>query len=689
MRFLLIFIAVLLANTIGAFAAVTELPEKASECRQLYVDKVDQKGCRQLVKEREKAERKAEKAQKKAKRDAERARKKEEKIRRKAKRKAAAQAARNTKSLVIKTETSKMHKHFKALSLIESYIGNKNKSETHKFTIKQHQTAVDELFRFQDLMDNRAKKIFDISNNSEKFSQHNIKIDYHNASKLSKKYIIDLQKNIDLRNQQISIIFRNIELFSYQKRKFDRFSNGRLERINLEKIQNIRMNSQNIANKIYQVYGSKIDKSSANTETLSGNYEAFLDIYLNNKNLLGDPDASRLAFRPLHEHFNDDANRALKALEDMIAENCEDRFGSECTMLAKFLESGENGRQDHQRAASLHESGCQHGSALACENAGLLYTSGKGVSKSLRRATSLFEQSCDLSGAEDCFRFGNLFEEEYDKESPKHALSFYEKGCDREHGPSCERAGLIHLEGNGILKDPTQAVSLLETSCEHEQGSACRKLGQVYETGEDVAKNSKRAGHFFNLACKLGNEPSCIDLHTARCDEGTASSCHKLAEIYAAKPFGDSGYHLKASELYNKACKKGLKKSCVSAETHKENTNKKVEAVERIVSFNSCLKNCENSYGESRLSGLIDQCSRLSQPPIGYDSPNTSNFGFFNPFDILTGNLDVYDVNPYINTWQDEAHMCRIQLQQQRKLLQHNKLSCLASCNSNFESIAK
>lgn len=78
-------------------------------------------------------------------------------------------------------------------------------------------------------------------------------------------------------------------------------------------------------------------------------------------------------------------------------------------------------------------------------------------------------------------------------------------------------AGIIHVEGLSVAKDPTEGARWLAKGCEtpdpaHADPQACNRLGLLYGAGSGVTKDLDRARALFKRACEQKHEKACANL---------------------------------------------------------------------------------------------------------------------------------------------------------------------------------
>jgi len=105
------------------------------------------------------------------------------------------------------------------------------------------------------------------------------------------------------------------------------------------------------------------------------------------------------------------------------------------------------------------------------------------------------------------------------KNGPK-ALELCRSGCETartKNAWSCGMAGIIHVEGLSVPKDPAEGARWLVKGCEtpdpgRADAQACDRLGLLYAAGSGVTKDLDRARALFKRACEQKNERACANL---------------------------------------------------------------------------------------------------------------------------------------------------------------------------------
>jgi TPR repeat protein len=78
-------------------------------------------------------------------------------------------------------------------------------------------------------------------------------------------------------------------------------------------------------------------------------------------------------------------------------------------------------------------------------------------------------------------------------------------------------AGILHAEGTGAPKDPVEGARWLAKGCEtpdpgRADEQSCNRLGLLYVEGDGVAKDLTRARSYFKRACDKKYQQACDNL---------------------------------------------------------------------------------------------------------------------------------------------------------------------------------
>jgi TPR repeat protein len=174
------------------------------------------------------------------------------------------------------------------------------------------------------------------------------------------------------------------------------------------------------------------------------------------------------------------------------------------------------------------------------------------------------------SGCPSCYQEGLNERESGD---PVRALSVFERGCSERDGPSCDAAGRMYADGQGVPKDGARAVSLLVRACELGHWQACADIGTTLVQGRAGPERATEGRELLARGCEGGHAISCSDLALASqrgdggpvdpatsarmygrsCELGYAPAC-TLYGMAFARGEGVTADGSRARELFDQAC---------------------------------------------------------------------------------------------------------------------------------------
>ena len=177
---------------------------------------------------------------------------------------------------------------------------------------------------------------------------------------------------------------------------------------------------------------------------------------------------------------------------------------------------------------------CTQGSAWACNDLGLLETSGRAApvipsKEAFQRACALrMEAGCanatssaaaDL-GAAPAYRRSSPAPNDYpillqEGQGPLEGLfpaELYERACRQGWADGCIRLAGVHFLGTGGDRDVPRAVTALERACSLKSTSACADLGVILQNGDGVPRDPEKGRAYLKQACDGGLRPACARL---------------------------------------------------------------------------------------------------------------------------------------------------------------------------------
>ena len=133
-----------------------------------------------------------------------------------------------------------------------------------------------------------------------------------------------------------------------------------------------------------------------------------------------------------------------------------------CMGISVSLGAGEV--EDNQKA-------CADGMAVACQNLGDFYYTGKGV-----------------------------------KQDYVEALKYYDKACDGGYLSGCSDLGIMYEKAQGVEEDFSKAANLYAKACAGYDFKGCHRSGMMYKMGlGGTEENFLKVKEFFTKACTDGD----------------------------------------------------------------------------------------------------------------------------------------------------------------------------------------
>jgi hypothetical protein len=134
--------------------------------------------------------------------------------------------------------------------------------------------------------------------------------------------------------------------------------------------------------------------------------------------------------------------------------------------------------EDWTTAAKMFEKGCELDDGESCMRLGQHAYDGLGIDKDPKQAMLWFQKSCELGSAVGCDNTGVLFasEKKYAEATP-----YFEKSCDMGQASGCNNAGVILFQGFAGKQDDDAALALFEKGCKGGDENACKGVKAVEE----------------------------------------------------------------------------------------------------------------------------------------------------------------------------------------------------------------
>lgn len=317
------------------------------------------------------------------------------------------------------------------------------------------------------------------------------------------------------------------------------------------------------------------------------------------------------------EDINDKSARRAVAL---LERGCELKDGPSCARLAKELVGAVWLKQDNARAADLAQKGCSLGEVPACVQLGTQRLNGSGVEQSFKEAVPLFKHACKEEVAEGCLYLGVMMQEgKGGPPDPSRAEGYFEKGCDMESGESCFRLAELHYNGKAppAAGEPAgspnfkKAARYYTAGCDLDFANACTALGKMRRAGQGMGMDEDVADELLEKACSLGDEWACVESNAAPTDgtvlEAIRQKCEDKNNMNACFALGAA--YLKSDEekkweqgagMLQESCDKGVTRSCY----------KLAVVLEKGEPIPKDIKRSQNLFERACKGGIKKACNR-------------------------------------------------------------------------------
>jgi TPR repeat protein len=226
-------------------------------------------------------------------------------------------------------------------------------------------------------------------------------------------------------------------------------------------------------------------------------------------------------------HLSIDPGRVKSALKKA----CALKSAEACRRLGMEAE-GAKRSQWLQRA-------CELGSATACL--------ALAEEKEDGERQALLQRACELESPDACLKLGKAY---LAQQRYKRAGESLEEACALGSGKGCFERGVMYTDAKGVRRNDAKARRFFLLGCLLDEPHSCSSLGFLYEYGEYRAELShpdyNRAQYYYRKACTLGDGGGCVLL-------GTLYEAGKGVEQNLTQ----------ADQLYEKACRQGVRYGCL------------------------------------------------------------------------------------------------------------------------------
>lgn len=271
----------------------------------------------------------------------------------------------------------------------------------------------------------------------------------------------------------------------------------------------------------------------------------------------------------------------------LLQTTCEQGFAIACLNLAFALSEGGALAPDSARATGLFVEACELGWVEVCHYAGYALAMGDEVPQDLPRAADFQGRSCSAGTAEACHSLARM--EVWGDGIPRNWQGGMERlagACAAGVHDACYDRGLeqtygIDAGGDVTPEGQSEAVAEFRRLCAQDHARSCTEMGFLYQAGLSLTQDSGLALGFNSRGCDLGDRIGCNNLgaHYAQglgverdlrraagyfrqaCDSGSGLGCANLADLVEGDALGAPDAAA-AQALRGLACENGHDAAC-------------------------------------------------------------------------------------------------------------------------------
>jgi hypothetical protein len=164
---------------------------------------------------------------------------------------------------------------------------------------------------------------------------------------------------------------------------------------------------------------------------------------------------------------------------------------------------------------------CDSGSALGCEEVGLMYSAADGVAPDFPKGFTFYTKACDLGSTSGCTEIGTgyLFGTGVAADIQK-AFSILTKTCMAGDASGCIYLGYMYDHPLGVAQDYRKAFDLYSKACDEGGAGGCLHLSDLYRLGHGVPVDLNLARQYMQKACDISSATG-----------GTTFACNRLKEM--------------------------------------------------------------------------------------------------------------------------------------------------------------
>jgi TPR repeat protein len=174
--------------------------------------------------------------------------------------------------------------------------------------------------------------------------------------------------------------------------------------------------------------------------------------------------------------------------------------------LGFLYDTGSSGiSQDHAQAAFWYRKAAEQGFAIAQNQLGLLYDSGKGVAQDYAQAAVWYRKAAEQGLAEAQFFLGDAYDKgEGVPQDYAQAAVWYRKAAEQGFPEAQSKLGLLYSVGSGVPQDFAEAYFWLDIGAANELPTGAgepaknaRNMIASHLSSADLARTQERARRWF------------------------------------------------------------------------------------------------------------------------------------------------------------------------------------------------
>ncbi len=172
----------------------------------------------------------------------------------------------------------------------------------------------------------------------------------------------------------------------------------------------------------------------------------------------------------------------LKKARSVYEENCVDgKYGHSCFKIGNYKLIGKACEKNAEHALKYYQQGCEYGYPPSCQNAALMYQTGKtGEKPDFVKATEYLEKGCEGNNVTSCYLLSSYYIQGRVVKDMAKAHAYAVKACEGGHMHACANASIMYRNGDGVTKSEKLAAEYQERAKELQESVAKPLQGIVF-----------------------------------------------------------------------------------------------------------------------------------------------------------------------------------------------------------------